>query len=145
MSYGDLMQLADPVVRAETASLLFEGGLRYAWDAMRPAEEGLFALDAEGAIEVLAAEPKLSANPRQTTAGVFAARATRIAENDGLRATPVPAYGNRQAGVDFGFEVKIDGPPTGKRVLVRIALQSAASVRRGGHAIAERVINSRGG
>ncbi len=98
-------------------------GIRFAWDPGQSFSSGLFQLDVSKGIQPLANDKSIPADPTQSRSGLLGEqRRVAVAENNSLRTVQVPAYAEATGRFPAGFEVKVDGVPVSRLVMLRIAL-----------------------
>jgi hypothetical protein len=117
-----------PVTERQNAlQQLYAAGVRYAWDTNAPAATGLFEISSSGAMDLLPSTRKVAGDPAQIQTSIVGSRHMAVAKNGKTGRYHVPGYAAPGAlGFPGGFEVKIDGPPSGKLVLLRLLLRSGS-------------------
>jgi hypothetical protein len=143
--YPDLESIADSGRRTDVAARLHQAGVRYAWKPGESAFSGLYQIQETGWIAPLPAGAKVAEDPRQRNRGLFEPRSARLAPNGSVGNTTVPRYAAAAGIFPGGFEVKLDGPPTGKLLLVRIVATGGASGTLQNWAEVARVVHCRDG
>ena len=115
-----------PVTERQGAlAQLYGAGVRYAWDTNAPAASGLFEISSLGTMDPLPSSRKVATDPAQVQASIVGSRQIAVAKNGKVGNYHVPAYASPGVlGFPGGFEVKIDGPPSGKLALLRLVLRS---------------------
>lgn len=120
--YPDIEAITDPLRRTEVLIKLHQDGVRYAWAPGKDAATALFEIQSSGWIAPLSPGAKISEDPAQRVLGFFGVRHAAIADNGAAPGTPIPLYAAAAGTFPGGFEVKLDGPPTGKLLLVRMVV-----------------------
>jgi competence protein ComGC len=125
-SYEDLMVIGAGE-RATAAAELHQKGVRHAWAIGSDAGDGLFAITSSGNLMALGSR-RVPGDPAERRTGVLRGRGMRVAENGTVGKLEVPAYAEPgPLGFPGGFELRVDGPTTGKLLLIRLALRKGDS------------------
>lgn len=125
--YSDVASVADPVRRTKIWRKVYEQGLRYAWDPDQDRARGLYAVHAGGTATLLLPAHRVECDRSETRRALAGTRQVAIARNGSVPGAVVPAFANLSGGngpFPGGFEVKVDGPASGRMVMIRLVLSS---------------------
>lgn len=140
VAYWDLMEIDADLDRAAAITQLYDSGLRYAWDPKADRANGLFAVLAAGAMAPLSSEDRVSGAYDERGVLITDTRPMRVVPNQGITQLPVPEFATPAGAFPGGFEVKVDGGPTGKLVLFRMVLESTIANERRVFAEVRRIV-----
>ena len=123
---SDVTAITDATKQKKVWSELHASGVAYAWNPSLSRASGLFAISTSGTVSLLATSAKVPTDKALTRKSLAASRRVGISANVSLPQATVPFYANPIAGKDFpgGFEVRVDGPTSGRLVMVRLMLTS---------------------
>lgn len=147
---GDIAYVTEPGRRSELLIKLLGVGVAYAWDPLSTRENGLFRIeqaDSSAWLEQLGDGEKLPGDPRRHAPGSFTTRRLQVAKNGALPQAQVPLFATPDPATGFpgGFEIKIDGPTSGKLMLLRLVLSSTSATTMTNHCEVRRYVSCRGG
>lgn len=121
--YADLAQIQPESRRMEVAARLYEQGTRFAWDPGAAAAVAFYDLSDTGWITPMSLAAKVPGDPAEAKRDLLRPLRTYVAPNASLASVDVPLYAVPEAnGFPGGFEVKLDGPPSGKLLLIRLVV-----------------------
>jgi hypothetical protein len=138
---SDLLSINDPNRRASTGQKLLQAGIQHALDVDRPVGQALWRIDAGGEMVPFAPTERILPQPEECRDSLLAARRVAIARNGAIAGTPVPRYAKPLRSFPSGFEIKWDGPGTGRLVLLRLVLQYDEGRGRPNHIEVARLVN----
>lgn len=123
----DLMGIADVAQRARICVALREFGIRHAWNPTLDRDSGLFRIGSDGGLVLLPPGQKVERDAGQSRDGLLGSRRLALAKNGSVPGAAVPLYAvaSSEAGCPAfpgGFELRVDGPTSGRMVLVRLVL-----------------------
>lgn len=140
VAYWDLMEIESELDRTAALTQLRDSGLRYAWDPKADRANGLFAVLAAGAMTPLSPDDRVSGAYDERGVLITASRPMRVVPNQGITQLPVPEFATPAGAFPGGFEVKIDGGPSGKLLLFRMVLESTIANERRVFAEVRRIV-----
>lgn len=121
--YADLAQIQPESRRMEVAAKLYEQGARLAWDPSAKAAVAFYDISDTGWITPMSLAAKVPGEPAEAKRDLLRPLRMYVAPNASLASVDVPLYAVPDAGgFPGGFEVKLDGPPSGKLLLIRLVV-----------------------
>lgn len=146
---SDVMALSDALKRTKVIKGLAAVGIQYAWEPTQDRANGLFKLTTSGGAVLLSATERIPGDPAATRLSLAGTRRVGVASNDLLPQPRVPFYANanRANGALFpgGFEIRIDGPSSGRLLLLRMVLVSSNEQGAWNHAEVRRLLSCHDG
>ncbi|MEM7202873.1 MAG: prepilin-type N-terminal cleavage/methylation domain-containing protein [Planctomycetota bacterium] len=140
--HKDIMGLETVAQRTAALTALYAADVRYSWDAGRPAEEGLFVITSSGQALALPVSAKIPTDPSQTRSGIISQKNAVIAPNGRVGGLNVPGYAEvTSAGFPGGFELKLDGPTSGKLLMLRLVMMRGRADSRANSAEVLRLVS----
>lgn len=129
-SYTELSAIEDENERAKAVAQLADQGVCCAWDPTEVASLAFYNLDARTGAMTLAtaADKPVRQAVDLSIEEMLVARHLEIAENGSVRMA-VPKFATEGPNFPHGFEVRIDGPGTGRLVLIRLVVAKRAGDR----------------
>ncbi len=123
---NDIERIAEPVNRLTVGQKLYDAGFRIAWEPGRNLLTGFRIINADGSLASPGSE-KVSGEQRELRTGMLRNSRLEVPRNNQIAHIPVPAYGLVSGDFPGGFEVKVDGTPQGRTVLVRLVLLASTA------------------
>ena len=128
----DLTAIADLGQRARICVALREFGVRHAWNPTQERSAGLYKITPEGGLVLLGPGIKVERDVGQSREALLGPRRLGLARNGSVPGTPVPLYARAATGADGsafpgGFEVRVDGPTSGRMVMLRLVITARSS------------------
>jgi len=143
---SDLMVVKDSGERVRALLQLHEAGIRHVWDKAAPVGASLFELTETGTTRVLPRSVKVPGDPSQQQESIVGSLRARVASNGRVGGLWTPAYAAATVdGFPGGFEVKVDGPSTGKLVMARLMLRAGAGGSGDNFTEVKRIVSCRDG
>lgn len=143
---SDLMVIKSSAERVRALLQLHDDGLRFVWDKDAEPGASLFDLLEGGSTSAMAPSARLPGDPSQEQASIVGSLHARVASNGRVGGLWTPAYATAAgAGFPGGFEIKVDGPTTGKLVLLRLMLRAGPGGSADNFTEVKRVVSCRDG
>ncbi|MCA8941940.1 MAG: prepilin-type N-terminal cleavage/methylation domain-containing protein [Planctomycetes bacterium] len=129
-SYSEIMSISNETQRARVIAKLAQEGCCCAWDQTKPADAAFYTLDASrGQMDLATASQKpVRQADDLSIRNMLADRHVEIAEN-GTGRVAVPKFARPESGFPHGFEIRIDGPGSGRLVLIRLVVSKRTGDR----------------
>ena len=118
----DLLAIEPSSRRAEVAQRLRDDGVAFAYEPYRRPDQGLQRISASGSLSAPPTGTKLPLDAGECRRSVFAVQRVELCANGKAVGIAVPRYTRVDGVFPGGFEVKLDGPATGRLLLLRLVL-----------------------
>lgn len=144
--HGDVMILENAVERMQVLGALHRDGVRHAWDKRAALDDSLFAITESGWMMPQPQGVKIPGDAGDQQESIVGSLHARVAANGRIGGLWVPALAEPgPTGFPGGFEVKIDGPSTGKIIMMRLLLRAGSGTNRDNFSMVQRVVSCRDG
>ena len=146
---SDVMAVTDSTARQYVIKDLALQGIRYAWEPTFDRARGLYKLSTAGGATLLSASEKISGDAAATRHSLAGIRRVWLCPNGLVPQAQMPLYANAPTdpGLRFpgGLEIRVDGPTSGRLVLVRLVLVSMTEQGAYNHAEVRRLLSCHDG
>lgn len=141
-NHSDLANVVDPNRRAAVGLRLLQQGVQHALEVDQPVAQALWRFESSGELVRMESTEKIPAQPEECRDSLLGLRRVALARNGAaLPGLAVPRYAKADRQFPGGFEVKWDGPATGRLILLRLALVFDDGDGRPNHVEVARLVN----
>ena len=124
VDYWELIDITDPLQRADALKQLREAGILYAWDPSAPRTTGLFSISEAGELTPLTITERIPCTEDDASSRPFTTRNLRLSQNGKSGRFTTPLYARAFGTFPGGFEIKLDGASAGKLLMLRMIVET---------------------